>query len=77
LVKKIFATHPKFQTLVRGGGTGNIAKSLASISNALNPIRNRGSLAHPNESLLDEPEAMLVINAVKTLMTYLEARVSN
>jgi hypothetical protein len=74
LVKKIFANHPRFQALVRGGDIGNIAKSLASISSALNPIRNRGSLAHPNESLLAEPEAMLVINAVKTLMTYLEAR---
>lgn len=76
LVKKIFASHPKFQSLVRGGDIGNIAKSLASISTALNPIRNRGSLAHPNETLLDEPEAMFVINAVKTLMTYIEARLT-
>lgn len=76
LVKKIFTSHAEFQSLVRGGDIGNIAKSLASILTALNPIRNRGSLAHPNETLLDEPEAMFVVNAVKTLMTYIEARLT-
>lgn len=76
LTKKIFQSHPKFQSLVRGGDIGNIAKSLASVSTALNPIRNRVSLAHANETLLDEPEAIFVINAVKTIMTYLESRLS-
>lgn len=76
LVKKIFATHPKFQSLTGGGDIGNIAKSLGSITSALNPIRNSGSLAHANENLIDEPEAMLVLNTVKTLMTYFEARLA-
>lgn len=76
LVKKVFAFHPKFQTLTGGGDIGNIAKSLGSITTALNPIRNTGSLAHANESLIDEPEALLVVNSVKTLMTYFEARMA-
>jgi hypothetical protein len=44
-----------------------IANSLATIVDALSPIRNSASLAHPNPSLLAEPEAMLVINTVRTL----------
>jgi len=43
---------------------------------SLNPIRDQGSLAHPNEALLDEPEATLVINTVRTLMIYLEGKLS-
>lgn len=76
LVKKIFASHPKFQSLTGGGDIGNIAKSLGSITTALNPIRNTGSLAHANENLIDEPEAMLAVNSVKTLMTYFESRLA-
>ena len=39
---------------------------------ALNPVRNNASVAHPNEVLIGEPEAMLVINTVRTLLSYLE-----
>lgn len=49
-----------------------IAQALATIVDALNPLRNRATLAHPNESLLAEPEAMLVINAVRTLLHYID-----
>ncbi|MGK3965820.1 abortive infection family protein [Sorangium sp. So ce118] len=48
-----------------------IVNSLANIVDALNPIRNSATLAHPNPALLSEPEAMLVINTVKTLFHYL------
>lgn len=74
LVKKVFASHPKLQIAVRGSDIENISKSLSAISHSLNPIRNRASLAHPNETLLLEPEATLVINTVRTLMTYLESK---
>jgi len=47
----------------------------SAVVDALNPIRNRMSGAHPNEVLLDEPEAMLVINAIRTLLHYLNARI--
>ncbi len=76
LVKAVFTSHAKFKVRVKETEIRNIARSLASISDSLNPIRNQGSLAHPNESLLDEPEATLVINAVRTLMTYLESKLS-
>lgn len=76
LVKKVFTLHPKLKIPVKESEIKNIARSLSSIADSLNPIRNQGSLAHPNESLLDEPEATLVINSVRTLMTYLESKLS-
>jgi hypothetical protein len=51
-----------------------ILRALAQIVNALNPVRNHMSMAHPNEELLDEREAMLVVNAVKGLLHYLNAK---
>lgn len=74
LLKKAFTLHPKLQVTERGDEIRAISRGLASISHSLNPIRNHGSLAHANENLLDEPEAGLVINAVRTLMTYLDAK---
>lgn len=51
-----------------------VVNSMATIIDALNPIRNRSSAAHPNVVVLEEPEAMLFINAVRTLLHYLDAR---
>jgi hypothetical protein len=48
-----------------------------SILDALNPARNRGSLAHPNDVLLDESEAVLFINAARTTLQYLDAKLSS
>ena len=76
LVKKIFETHPKLKISVKSEEIRNVARSIASISNSLNPIRNQGSLAHPNENLLDEPEAQLVINTVRSLMIYLDSKLT-
>jgi hypothetical protein len=51
-----------------------IMRALANIVHVLNPLRNRATIAHPNEILLGEPEAMLVINSVRTLLHYVDAR---
>ena len=40
----------------------------AVILHALSPIRDQGSLAHPNEVLLEDPEAQLVINVARSLL---------
>jgi hypothetical protein len=53
-----------------------VFQSIAVIMDAMNPIRNRASVAHPNEELLDEPEAMLVINCARTLLHYLDCKLS-
>lgn len=76
LFRTIRRDHPNFQQpRPRQADIGRVMQSLASIVDALNPIRNLASVAHPNESLLEEPEAMLVINAVRTLLHYLNLRV--
>lgn len=61
-------------TASRSEDVDRIVKALAVIVDALNPLRNRASMAHPNARLLDEPEAMLAINAIRTLLHYLNAR---
>jgi Abortive infection C-terminus len=75
LFKLLRRSHPGLSGSVAGAKEiDRILNSMASIVDALNPLRNRGSVAHPNEELLDEPEAMLVINAVRTLLHYLNSR---
>lgn len=51
-----------------------VMNSLAQGIDALNPIRNRGSVAHPNEELLGEDEAIFVRNAANTILTYLDSK---
>jgi hypothetical protein len=51
-----------------------ILQASATIMDALNPIRNNASVAHPNEDLLNKVEAMFVINIVRSLLHYLDAK---
>lgn len=75
LFKSIRKHHPSFQQPhPRQADIDKIMRSLANIVDALNPVRNRASVAHPNETLLEEPEAMLVINSVRSLLHYLNSR---
>ncbi|MBZ5645546.1 MAG: abortive infection family protein [Acidobacteriia bacterium] len=48
--------------------------SIASALDSLNTIRNRGTLAHPNELLLDSPEAMLYINLSRAVLGFIETK---
>jgi len=76
LFKVLRRQHPALQPPPPGAKEiDNILGPLATIVNALNPLRNRSSVAHPNEELLEEPEATLVINAVRTLLHYLNSRI--
>ena len=47
---------------------------MATILDSMNSLRNRASVAHPNESLLEDPEAMLVINSARTVLHYIDAK---
>ena len=49
-------------------------RSAAAILDALNPLRNQGTVAHPNENLLEEAEAMLVVNVSWSLLSYLDSK---
>ncbi len=78
LFKTLRANHPKLAGL--GPKTEEINKTLrgmSSIMDALMPIRNHASIAHPNEDLLEPNEAMLVINITRTMLHYLNKKFSN
>ncbi len=51
-----------------------VFQSIASALDSLNTIRNRATLAHPNDLLLDGPEAMLYINLSRAVLAYLESK---
>jgi hypothetical protein len=70
--------HPKLQDRgPRADDVLKILRSFAAVVDALHPVRNKASLAHPNKLLLPEPEAMLVINAARTILNYLDAKLSS
>ena len=59
-----------------GGELSKILNSFANVVDAVNTLRNRGSVAHPNETLLDAVDAELIINAIRTLFHYLTQKLS-
>lgn len=76
LFQLIRQSHPKLQIAEPEAAKrmDQIHRGMARIIDALNPIRNSSSMAHPNPVLLDEPEAMLAINCIRTLLHYLDNR---
>jgi hypothetical protein len=77
LFKLLRQSHPALQNLgSRSQDIERVFQSFASILDALNPIRNNASVAHPNNNLLEKDEAMLVINVARTLLHYLDAKFS-
>jgi hypothetical protein len=68
--------HPKLQTtepevLKR---MTEIHRGMARVIDALSPLRNESSLAHPNKLLISDAEAMLVINCIRSIMHYLNSK---
>jgi len=77
LLKALRRSHPRLQDLgPRENDMERVLNSFGTIMDALNPVRNRASVAHPNQTLLPPEEAALVINAARTLLSYLSAKVS-
>ena len=75
LFKLIRANHPQMNNLgPRSEDIARILNSMASVLDALNPIRNLASVAHPNARLLDDAEAHLVINVIRTILHYLDIK---
>jgi len=69
--------HVAFQAhSMRLQDVDRILNSLASVLDAMNPLRNRGSVAHPNEVLLDEIDAQLFVNSARTILQYVEGRIN-
>lgn len=77
IFKKLKQNHPKLQS--NGHRQDDIDQIIRSFSNTLdklNPIRNKASLSHPNDTLLEEDEAMFVINSAQTVLNYLNRKFS-
>lgn len=70
-------SHPRLQQVAHHASeVDKILKSFASVLDSLNTLRNRASVAHPNPVLLERHEALLAINAARTVLHYLDAKVS-
>ena len=77
LFKRLRTQHPALaQTEPRPDDMRRVLGSIATILDALGPVRNQASNAHPNETILGEAEAMLVINSARTLLHYLDAKLT-
>jgi hypothetical protein len=69
--------HPAFATPgPRAQDINQILRAMNSMMDVLNPIRNQASAAHPNENLLGAAEAMLVINITRTMLHYIDAKLT-
>jgi hypothetical protein len=67
--------HPKLTSLgIRASEIDKVLRALSAIMDALQPVRNTASVAHPNDILLERPEALLVINCARTILFYLDAK---
>lgn len=72
LFKSLRTEHPTLNNLgARDAEIGRIMTAFSTVVDALNTIRNHASVAHPNNELLEEAEALLTLNAVRTLFNYL------
>jgi hypothetical protein len=58
----------------RSDDLNKMLRSLMSVLDALNPIRNRASMAHANENLLGKEEAFFVLNVINSVLHYLNAK---
>lgn len=77
LYKAIREKHPGLRDLgAHADHIDRILKSFASAVDSLNALRNHASIAHPNAVLLDREEAYLYVNAVRTLMAYIDSKVA-
>lgn len=70
--KALRSDHPALATLgVHSAEVEKVIKSFAAVLDALNIVRNHGSVAHPTDNLIEAPEAFLFVNAVRTIFHYL------
>lgn len=77
LFRALRLSHPNLRELgPRGQDIEKVLNACASILDAMNPVRNKASVAHPNQALLGEEEARLVINVGRTLLGYLDTKLT-
>lgn len=78
LFKALRSAHPILKDL--GSYDNDLVRVLHGFANAIdaiNSLRNNGSIAHPSDDLLGEPEAHLAANATRTIFNYIQAKVGH
>lgn len=76
LLKLLRTNHPSMAVRSHTAETKRVLDAMATALDAINTIRNRASVAHPNEQLLDNAEAVLALNAIRTILHYLDLKTS-
>jgi hypothetical protein len=77
LLRLLRESEPSLRDLGnRGDEVSKVLKALSTIVDCLNTFRNLASGAHPADQVLDDPEAMLAINATRTLLHYLDQKLN-
>jgi hypothetical protein len=75
--KELRKSHPKLYVAgPRAVEVDRIVNSCANILDALGPLRNRASVAHPNAALLGEDEVRLIVNVARALLAFLAAKLA-
>lgn len=75
LFKMLYKDHSAFKEEgPRHDDVLRMLRSAGGMLDALAPLRNKASVAHPNAELLRSEEAALVVNLVKTLLHYVNAK---
>jgi hypothetical protein len=78
LFKALRTAHPILKNLGSyDNDLGRVLHGFANAIDAINSLRNNGSIAHPSEDLLGEPEAHLAVNATRTIFNYIRAKVGH
>lgn len=78
LFKVLKEKHPAFtDSSTCSEEINKILKACSVIIDALNPVRNRASVAHPNDVLLGDEEALLVVNVTRSLLHYIDSKISS
>lgn len=74
--KKLREQHPKLlYDGPRSNEVGMVFKGTATIIDAVNTLRNNASVAHPNEEVMPQAEAMFLINLIRSLLHFIEMKV--
>jgi hypothetical protein len=69
--------HPNFTSPTQDESVRQVLRSLVSVAGAFNSVRNNATLAHPVDGLLQPAEAMLCINAMRTLLRYVHDKTAS
>lgn len=75
-VKKLRENHPRLiPDGQRADEVSRVLYSMAATLDALTTLRNNASPAHPNVGLLGDQEALLAVNAARTIFAYIDSKV--